>query len=93
MGHKARARKKKAAARSREQRAARKCAEERERYAEVIAARKALRSAAFAVATAFVKQHMPRTERIGAFCKVMENDQVKYFFRKEKTTRVHEALW
>ena len=93
MGNKARARKKKAAARSREQRAARTCAEERERYAEVIAARKARRSAALAVATAFVKQHMPRPERIGTFCKVMENDQVKYFSREEKTTRVHEALW
>ena len=40
MGNEARARKKKAAARSREQRAARECAEERERYAEVLAARK-----------------------------------------------------
>ena len=69
-----------------------KCAEERERYAEVIAARKARRSAALAVATAFVKQHMPRPERIGTFCKVMENDQVKHFSRTEKTTRMHEAL-
>ena len=93
MGNKARARKKKAAARSREQRAARKCAEEREGYAEVIAARKARRRAAKVVATAFVKQHLPRPERIGTFCKVMEIDLVKYFSRKEKTTRVHEALW
>ena len=69
MGNKAKSRKKKAAARSREQRAARECAEERERYAEVIAARQARRRAAFAVATAFVKQHMPRPERIGTFCK------------------------
>ena len=93
MGNKARARKKKAAARSREQRAARTCAEERERYAEVIAARKARRSAALAVATAFVKQHLPRPERMDTFRKVMEIDQVKYFSRTEKTTRVQEALW
>ena len=45
------------------------------------------------MATAFVKQHMPRPERMGAFCKVMEDDQVKYFSRTEKTTRMHEALW
>ena len=93
MGNKAKSRKKKAAARFRVRRAAQKCAEERERYAEVIAARKARRSAALAVATAFVKQHLPRPERIGTFCKVMEIDQVRYFSRKEKTTRVHEALW
>ena len=51
MGNKAKARKKKAAARFRVQRAAQKCAEERERDAELIAAKKALRSAASAVAT------------------------------------------
>ena len=93
MGNKAKARKKKAAARFRVQRAAQKCAEERERDAELIAAKKALRWAASAVATAFVKQHMPRPDRMDTFRKVMKIDQVKYLSRTEKTTRVHEALW
>ena len=93
MGNKAKQRKRKAAAGFRVQRAAQKCAEERERDAELIAARKALRSAASAVATAFVKQHLPRPDRMDTFRKVMKNGQVKYFSRTEKTTRVHEALW
>ena len=93
MGNKAKQRKKKAAARFRVQRAAQKCAEERERDAELIAAKKALRSAASAVATAFVKQHLPRPDRMDTFRKVMKIDQVKYLSRTEKTTRVHEALW
>ena len=93
MGNKAKQRKKKAAARFRVQRAAQKCAEERERDAELIAAKKALRIAASAVATAFVKQHLPRPDRMDTFRKVMKIDQVKYLSRTEKTTRVHEALW
>ena len=93
MGNQAKQRKKKAAARFRVQRAAQKCAEERERDAELIAAKKALRIAASAVATAFVKQHLPRPERMDTFRKVMKIDQIKYFSRTEKTTRVHEALW
>ena len=72
--NKSRARKQKAAARSAEQRAARKCAEEREGYAALIAARQAHRRAALVVATAFVNQHMPRPERMGAFCNAMKND-------------------
>ena len=59
----------------------------------MIAAKKALRSAASAVATAFVKQHLPRPDRMDTFRKVMKIDQVKYLSRTEKTTRVHEALW
>ena len=93
MGNKAKQRKKKDAARFRVQRAAQKCAEERERDAELIAAKRMLRSAASAVATAFVKQHMPRPDRMDTFRKVMKIDQVKYLSRTEKTTRVHEALW
>ena len=93
MGNKAKSRKKQAAARFRVQRAAQKCAEERERDAELIAAKKALRSAASAVATACVKQHLPRPDRMDTFRKVMKIDQVKYLSRTEKTTRVHEALW
>ena len=78
---------------TRPQRAVQMCAEERERDAELIAARKVLRSAALAVATAFVKQHLPRSDRLDTFRKVMKIDQVKYLSRTEKTTRVHEALW
>ena len=91
--NKSRARKQKAAARSAEKRAARTCAEEREGYAALIAARRAHRIAARAVATAFVKQHMPRPERMGAFCTAMKNDLVIHFSKEEGTTKVYEALW
>ena len=93
MGNKARARKKKAAARYAEHRAARKCAEEREGYAALIAARQAHRRAALVVATAFVNQHMPRPERMGAFCNAMKDDLVIHFSEKENTTKIYEALW
>ena len=93
MSNKAKQRKKKAAASFRVQRAVQKCAEERERDAELIAAKKALRSAASTAATAFVKQHLLRPGRVDTFRKVMEIDLVKHFSRTEKTTRVHETLW
>ena len=93
MGNKARNRKRKAAARSREKRAALTCAEERERDAALIVARRAHRIAAKAVAIAFVKQHMPRPERMGAFCTAMKNDLVTHFSKEEGTTKVYEALW
>ena len=93
MGNKSRARKKKAAARSAVQRAARKCAEEREGYAALIAARQAHRRAALVVATAFVNQHMLRPERMVAFCNAMKDDSVIHFSKKENTTKVYEALW
>ena len=91
--NKSRRRKQKAAARSAEKRAARTCAEEREGYAALIAARRAHRIAALAVAIDFVKQHMPRPERMGAFCNAMKNDLVIHFSKEEGTTKVYEALW
>ena len=50
-------------------------------------------SLALAVGTAFVKQHMPRPERMGAFCNAMKDDLVIHFSEKEGTTKVYEALW
>ena len=93
MSNKARARKKKAAAESRVKRAVLREAGERERDRIEKIARRERRRAALIVATAFVKQHMPRPERIGAFCRAMEDDLVIYFSKKEKTTRVLEVLW
>ena len=59
----------------------------------LIVARRAHRIAARAVAIAFVKQHMPRPERMGAFCTAMKNDLVIHFSKEERTTKVYEALW
>lgn len=93
MGNKSRQRKKKAAAKSRVKRAVLREAEERERDRIEKIARRERRRAALIVATAFVKQHMPRPERINTFCEVMKEEMVIDFTRRYKTTRMEEALW
>ena len=93
MGNKSRARKKKAATRSRVTRAALREAEEKERARVEKVARKERRRAAKVVANAFVKQFMPRPERIDTFREAMCEEMVIEFTKRYKTTREEEALW
>ena len=50
------------------------------------------RQAAYSVAKAFVKQFMPRAERMGAFCGLMKSREMKRKAKKNKTTVMYESL-
>ena len=71
--------------------AARRAAEE-ELRAAVEREGDARRQAAYSVAKAFVKQFMPRAERMGAFCGLLKLREMKRKAKKNKTTVMYESL-
>ena len=71
--------------------AARRAAEE-ELRAAVEREGDARRQAAYSVAKAFVKQFMPRAERMGAFCGLLKLREMKRKAKKNKTAVMYESL-